>query len=314
MPDAPDPPALHAHAMDNIRFIRETMERAGPFTAVPGWGGVLMGFIALGASAIAGSLGDARWLVIGLATATVCVGVGFTAMVLKARASTARLFAAFQRFALAYLPGLRRCRAHGGVRRRRVYGEAACVWLLLWTALAAGAMSVRIADREYSHGTRPRRVRRSGVHGQHFHGRQVSGSTSSSVSSLRGDAVGKAASSRQSTVSGRQSPASAREDKQRARQQANRDRRPIDRIITTAAPIISAGRERPPDVQRSQAPAATTDGNLSVHARARRRPIIVVEKSFAGRMPRTENASPPPAAGRWRNTAHMEALIKAVRE
>jgi len=151
MPDGPgveQPPALHAHAMDNLRFIRETMERAGPFTAVPGWGGVLMGFIALGASAIAGSLGDARWLVIWLATATVCVGVGFTAMMLKARAATARLFAApFQRFALAYLPPL----AAGAVLTAVFVGGGFTarlpgVWLLLYgTALATGgAMSVRI--------------------------------------------------------------------------------------------------------------------------------------------------------------------------
>jgi DNA-binding MarR family transcriptional regulator len=60
----------------------------------------------------------------------------------------------------------------------------------------------------------------------------------------------------------------------------------------------------------------TTDGNLSVHARKLEdAQYIVVEKSFAGRLPRTEYRLT--AAGRRaleKYLAHMEALIKAVRD
>ena len=51
----PEPVSLQVHAMDNLQFIRETMERAGSFTAVPGWGGFAIGLSALLAAAIAGA-------------------------------------------------------------------------------------------------------------------------------------------------------------------------------------------------------------------------------------------------------------------
>ena len=41
--------------MDNLSFIRDTMERASAFTAVPGWGGM-----AMGVSAVIGAFASAR--------------------------------------------------------------------------------------------------------------------------------------------------------------------------------------------------------------------------------------------------------------
>jgi len=49
----PEPVGMHHHAIDNLQYIRETMERAGSFTAVPGVGGVLMGCTALAAAVLA---------------------------------------------------------------------------------------------------------------------------------------------------------------------------------------------------------------------------------------------------------------------
>ena len=138
--------------------------------------------------------------------------------------------------------------------------------------------------------------------------------------------MGKAASRR---VTSHEPPASARENKARAAaRQASLEPRALgrdpqvanfDRIIheRLRLGIISAlavnDRLTFNDLKRL---LATTDGNLSVHARKLEdAQYIVVEKSFAGRVPRTEYRVT--AAGRRaleKYLAHMEALIKAVRE
>ena len=88
----PSPVSLDDRARDNIRFIRETMERAGSFTAVPGWGGVALGITALGAATIASRMSRPRdWLLIWLSELAVAVGIAGWTTLSKARRSGTRL-------------------------------------------------------------------------------------------------------------------------------------------------------------------------------------------------------------------------------
>src|SRR5437879_13910435 len=84
----PKPVALEAHAADNLRFIRETMERAGSFTAVPGWGGFAIGWTALAASFVdARQASRSAWLATWLAEALVAVGIAAAATACQAHAA-----------------------------------------------------------------------------------------------------------------------------------------------------------------------------------------------------------------------------------
>jgi hypothetical protein len=149
MPDLTEPPALHTHAIANIAFIRDTMERAGAFTAVPGWGGVLMGATALATTVLAGPPRDSRrWLVTWLAEAAVAVAIASIAMVRKARRSGSPLNTRpAQRFALGFVPPI----AAGAVLTVEFAATGATArlpgcWLLLYGAAVAtgGAFSVPI--------------------------------------------------------------------------------------------------------------------------------------------------------------------------
>src|SRR5690606_12173272 len=83
---ADEPPALHARAMENLRFIRETMERAASFTAISGWGVAATGLVAIGAAALApGNLGTQGWLVTWLIAMVASAAISGWATVRKAR-------------------------------------------------------------------------------------------------------------------------------------------------------------------------------------------------------------------------------------
>jgi hypothetical protein len=127
----PEPIPIHARAMDNLRYIRETMERAGSFTAVPGWGGVAMGITALAASVIAtmvrlksGSTG--AWLATWMTEGALAVGIGILAMWRKAAQAGMPMWSApARKFVFSFVPPL---------------AVGAALTLALWRAGATSAI------------------------------------------------------------------------------------------------------------------------------------------------------------------------------
>jgi hypothetical protein len=148
--DRSDPPiALHERAMEDLRFIRQTMDRAGPFTAVPGWGGVALGSVAVGAAVLgAQQRTPGRWLMVWLATAAVAAVIAATTMALKARRSGVPLSTGSgRRFLLSFLPPVGAAMA---LTVALYVNDGAALlpglWLLSYGAaiVAAGTFSVRV--------------------------------------------------------------------------------------------------------------------------------------------------------------------------
>ena len=145
----PEPVSLHSHAMDNLKFIRETMERAGAFTAVPGWGGVVMGVSALAATVIAArESSTAAWLETWLIEGIFAIALGLWAMKRKADSAQLPLLSApGRRFVLSFAPPL----LVGALLTVVLYqaGLSQAIpgtWLLLYGTgvVTGGAFSVRV--------------------------------------------------------------------------------------------------------------------------------------------------------------------------
>jgi len=87
-PTPDEPPALHERAMDNLRYIRETMERATAFTGISGWGEVAIGATALVASVLAANQSTFKfWLAVWVAEGVISLLIAGWSMDRKARAA-----------------------------------------------------------------------------------------------------------------------------------------------------------------------------------------------------------------------------------
>jgi len=83
----PEPPALHDRAMDNLRYIRETMERATAFTGISGWGEIAIGVTALLATAISALQSTFNaWLAVWIAEGLISLLIAGWSMDRKSRA------------------------------------------------------------------------------------------------------------------------------------------------------------------------------------------------------------------------------------
>jgi hypothetical protein len=145
----PDPVAMGDRARDNIRFIRETMERAGSFTAVPGWGGIAVGITAIGAAVIASRQpSQLAWLFTWVIEAAVAIAIAVWTTYSKAREAGTALFSGpGRRFVYSFAPplfvGILMTLLHARIGS---LGEIAGVWLLLYgtAVVTGGAFSIRV--------------------------------------------------------------------------------------------------------------------------------------------------------------------------
>ena len=134
---------------EDLRFIRDTMERASAFTAVSGWGQVISGVTALGAAAVAAQQSSPfGWLRVWLAEGIVAVVIGLLACTWKANRRGLPLFSGpARKVALGLAPPL----VAGAfltfvLFRAGLHAALPAAWLLLYGAgiMTGGAYSVSI--------------------------------------------------------------------------------------------------------------------------------------------------------------------------
>src|SRR5262245_46605325 len=141
--------SIRDHAFDNLRFIRETMERAGAFTAVPGWGGMLMGVSAVLTALLSPKLPSrSLWFQAWMGEVVLAIGIGVFAMIQKSKAVNSPILCGpGRKFALSLLPPM----FAGGVLTLLLFNKGLFelmpgTWLLLYgvAIMTGGAFSVTV--------------------------------------------------------------------------------------------------------------------------------------------------------------------------
>ena len=145
----PEPAPIHEHALSNLRYIREAMERAGAFTSIPGWGGVAVGVTAVIAAAVGHQMATWRlWLLTWLVEAIVAAIIAAITMTRKARrANVSFTGGPARRFFVSYFAPI----IAGAVLtvllwRLGTFAALPAAWLLLYGAsfVSSGAYSIRV--------------------------------------------------------------------------------------------------------------------------------------------------------------------------
>ena len=142
-------PPVAPNVADDLRFIRDTMERSAAFTAVSGWGQVLLGATAIGAALVANrQTNPYEWLRVWLAEGLLAVAIGLLACTWKANRRGLPLFSGpARKVALGLAPPL----VAGAFLTFLLFHSGAnsalpAMWLLLYGAgiMTGGAFSVPI--------------------------------------------------------------------------------------------------------------------------------------------------------------------------
>jgi hypothetical protein len=148
-PRRADAPEMHARAMDNLSYIRGIMEAAGTFTAMSGWGQVVIGITAIAATLVASRQALSwAWVATWLAEAGIAAGISVASMTLKAHAANMPLRGEqIRKLILSFSPPM----IVGAVLTalfvdRGMYALLPGVWMLLYGAavVSAGTYSTRI--------------------------------------------------------------------------------------------------------------------------------------------------------------------------
>ena len=148
-PPAREPLSIDSHAADHLRYIRETMQRAGEFTGVPGWGGAATGLTAVATAYLASRQATRpAWLSVWLVECLLAVAILAPSAAAKARRVSGGLLSGpGRKFVLSFAPPIIvGALVTLALVRAGLFGLLPGAWLLLYgTAIVTGgAFSARV--------------------------------------------------------------------------------------------------------------------------------------------------------------------------